>query len=153
MKTEQKHGFTIVELMVVVLCIGVLAALGIPAYRKAIDVSQEKVCINNLRIIDSAKSQWATETGAADTATPRANDLKPYISKRAHLNLTSGAGSYVATVLTLTKSKVSLASIAHFDPFGGRLPGTEELATVNLATFNSIEEPSQQLLALAEDTK
>lgn len=50
-------AFTLVEIMVVVAIIGLLAAMAIPSFIKARNTAQQNACINNLRIIDSAKDQ------------------------------------------------------------------------------------------------
>lgn len=39
--------------------VGLMAAIAIPSFVKARTTSQKNACINNLRIIDSAKEQWA----------------------------------------------------------------------------------------------
>ncbi len=61
---RSKKGFTLVEIMIVVAIIGLLAAIAIPSFTRARDNSQTNTCINNLRILDSAKEQWAMENGA-----------------------------------------------------------------------------------------
>lgn len=38
-------------------------------------------CISNLRIIDSAKGQWALEQNKKRTDTPADSDLQPYIGR------------------------------------------------------------------------
>src|SRR2546425_7300926 len=60
-KTGRCGGFTIVELMIVVTIIGLLAAIAIPNFMKTRDTSQLTAVYNNLRIIESAKDQWALE--------------------------------------------------------------------------------------------
>jgi len=64
---RNKRGFTLVEIMIVVAIIGLLAAIAIPSFVKARAESQAKACINNLRIMDSAKEQAAMAAGWADT--------------------------------------------------------------------------------------
>ena len=55
----KRSGFTLVEIMIVVAIIGLLAAIAIPSFVKARNQSQQNACINNLRIIDAGKEQWA----------------------------------------------------------------------------------------------
>ena len=69
---KRKKGFTLVEIMIVVLIIGLLAALAIPSFIRARRTSRTNTCINNLRQIDSAKDQWAMES-KADPATADPN--------------------------------------------------------------------------------
>ncbi|WOO42949.1 type II secretion system protein [Rubellicoccus peritrichatus] len=61
--TKSKKGFTLVEIMIVVVIIGLLAAMAIPAFNKVREQSREKSITNNLRQIASAGQQYILEEG------------------------------------------------------------------------------------------
>jgi type II secretory pathway pseudopilin PulG len=67
--------------MIVVAIIGVLAAIAIPNFVRARTTSQTNVCIDNLRMIDAAKQQWALEQGQTGSSTPAGSDLQPYLGR------------------------------------------------------------------------
>ncbi len=75
MKTNRKHGFTLVEIMIVVAIIGLLAAIAIPNFVRARTTAQAKTCVANLKQLDGAKEQWALETKQAAGATATWADL------------------------------------------------------------------------------
>ena len=74
---KNEKGFTLVELMVVVVIIGVLVAIAVPIYNAVTDRAEASACQANQRTLDGAVMQWSTEDGA--TGTPDASDLAPYI--------------------------------------------------------------------------
>ena len=74
-KARAERGFTLVEIMIVVLIIGILLAIAVPNFVKARESSRTKACVANLKQIDAAKEQWAMDTRAADNATPQWSDL------------------------------------------------------------------------------
>ena len=76
---QQRGGFTLVEIMIVVAIIGLLAAIAIPNFVRARNTTQRNMCISHLRQIDGAKHQWALENRKSDTDTPGQDDVKVYI--------------------------------------------------------------------------
>ncbi len=55
--------FTLIELLVVIAIISILAALLLPALKKARDVAHAAVCINQLKQIALAKSSYTSDFG------------------------------------------------------------------------------------------
>ena len=76
-KPITKRAFTLVEIMIVVLIIGILLAIAVPNFMKARDNSRAKACIANLTQISAAKEQAAMDLKLQDTDTPTQVQLSP----------------------------------------------------------------------------
>jgi type II secretion system protein G len=63
MMKRNNKGFTLVELMVVLLILGILVAIAIPIYNKTQDDAKKKACQSNLRTLDGAAAQYGAATG------------------------------------------------------------------------------------------
>jgi len=70
MKTSPRStkGFTLVEIMIVVVIIGLLAAMAVPAFQKVRASSQDKTVANNLRQLVQGAEQYFTEAGVSSVA-------------------------------------------------------------------------------------
>jgi type IV pilus assembly protein PilA len=65
MNTRSNKGFTLVEIMIVVVIIGLLAAMAIPAFQKVRQSSQDKAVLNNARQLSAAADQYFLENGVS----------------------------------------------------------------------------------------
>ena len=65
MNTRSAKGFTLVEIMIVVVIIGLLAAMAIPAFQKVRQSSQDKAVLNNARQLSAAADQYFLENGVS----------------------------------------------------------------------------------------
>lgn len=96
---KREPGFTLIELMVVVLIISILVAVAYPVYSLSRDTAWKNTCKANLRIIDGAiqiyraqngeypnpsVKSWSVKTGFSGTLVDPdddADDLVPYYIK------------------------------------------------------------------------
>jgi hypothetical protein len=76
--------------------VGMVAAIAIPNFVKARATSQQNACINNLRLLDAAKQQWALENKKQSTDTPAISDLRPYLGRgpNGEMPVCPAGGSY-----------------------------------------------------------
>ena len=68
----------------------------LPPPRTARPPSKANACINNLRLIDGAKEQWANDKGKSTNASPTWEDIRPYMGLGPSGNLPTcpSKGSY-----------------------------------------------------------
>lgn len=81
-RRRRRSAFTLVEIMIVVLVIGMLLNIACPAFLRARDLGQAQACVATLHNITSAKEQFALEHGASNSYTPVWSDISPYIRAR-----------------------------------------------------------------------
>lgn len=81
-----------IEIMIVVIIVGLLAAVGIPNLMRARVKTQRETCLNNLRQIDAAKQQWSIENKKLKGYPVTISDISSYI--RSGLPICPGQGNY-----------------------------------------------------------
>lgn len=73
--SRRARGFSLVEIMIVVAILGIILAIAGPTWMKQRELSQARVCQENLTKINGAKEQWALEFAKGNTASPAWSDL------------------------------------------------------------------------------
>jgi prepilin-type N-terminal cleavage/methylation domain-containing protein len=103
MYTKYKRSFTLMELLVVVMVIGVLAAIGNRGFTKMRETTYQKEAIANIRLISAAERSYGMELGtyfSGNAVTDINNGLHLSLAeKNWDYRIQTGAGTYTVTAV------------------------------------------------------
>ncbi len=92
-----EKGFTLVELMVVIVIIGILVAIAVPIYNSVTAGARESAYEANERILKGAAAMYFAENGPVDDPiTKDTNHLNPYLESWPENPL--GTGEFVVNI-------------------------------------------------------
>lgn len=74
-RAQDQKGFTLVELMLVVVILGILVAIAVPLYNAQTEKAKTTTCQANQRIIKSAIVQWSMDPDNENAGIPELGDL------------------------------------------------------------------------------
>jgi len=74
---RKDEGFTLVELMVVILIIGILVAIAIPVFNAARATAERRTCHANQRTIEGAAQQYVADVGGDIASVDAMGQLVP----------------------------------------------------------------------------
>jgi len=84
---HRRGGFTLVEIMIVVAIIALLASIAVPGFLRARKRAQATTILNELRLIDGAKEQYAIEYNRLGSDTASHAMVKLYLKPNTRLYL------------------------------------------------------------------
>ena len=90
---KNQGGFTLVEIMIVVAIIGLLAAIAVPGFIRARKRSQATAVLNDARVLDGARDQYAIENGRTGSSAVTGAMLVPYLKPGSKLADAAAAGT------------------------------------------------------------
>ena len=82
---KRTGGFTLVEIMIVVAIVALLAVIAVPNFLRARKRSQASRILEELRLIDSAKDQYAIEYNKKGNTTVGWADVQLYLKPTSSL--------------------------------------------------------------------
>ena len=109
-RMKDEEGFTLIELMVVVLIIAILIAIAIPTFLGARQRAQDRAAQSNLRNALTAEKTFYTDTQNYNASQAQLLSIEPSISWVGASAPTSPTGNLVGTFLNDTNTTVCLAA-------------------------------------------
>jgi prepilin-type N-terminal cleavage/methylation domain-containing protein len=94
-----RHGFTLVEIMIVVAIIALLAAIAVPGFLRSRKRSQATAILNDARIIDGAMDQYAIENNKKGADTVTSANLQSQFKSDTRLYALAAAGADLTDIL------------------------------------------------------
>ena len=97
---RNKKGFTLVEILTVVLIVGVLSAVALPQYRRAVERSRATQALGGLKNLYDSSERLAVDLGYDDYESLYASGKEEIGIGRFDMFQDSGAGTATNSVLT-----------------------------------------------------
>jgi type IV pilus assembly protein PilE len=139
-----EKGVTLIELMIVVVCVGILAAVAIPAYNDYITRSRRSDAFTALQTVRAAQEMYRAERGEyRNTADFNANLLPGCSQSMAGSNYTLAVARPTATTFTVTATALASGKQASdkYSQFRVNQDGLQEYYNSSDATWYSENSP------------
>jgi prepilin-type N-terminal cleavage/methylation domain-containing protein len=114
---RRMRGFTLLEVMIVVLIISLLLMIAIPQFYTARMRSQQTTCMNNLRQIVYAKEMLAHNKSLSEGAPTTINDIWPDYIRSPGKPICPAGGDYsINPIGTDPTCTINIGPYAHLAP-------------------------------------
>jgi type IV pilus assembly protein PilA len=100
------RGFTLVEIMIVVVIIGLLATMAIPTFQRVTNASQDKAVLNNARQLSAAADQYFMESGVSTVT------LTDLVGPTSYIKALNSVASEVYPTCYTQATTITIGSVA-----------------------------------------
>jgi type IV pilus assembly protein PilA len=111
-RLRDSRGFTLIELMVVILIIGVLAAIALPAFLNQRTKAQDTHAKTAVRIARETLETYHTENQSYDTTAADLITLEPSLGEASNLQVTGDTNTFTLSVDSRARNGGGTYSIA-----------------------------------------
>ena len=117
-----KQGFTLIELVIVVVILGILAAILVPIISGMLEIANQATDNANARLIYNASAMWFSENNSADDDLS-AIEINKYLGLSVYPTAKSQAfiGEFSVSVTSSGNINVSTSYPANYNPETGKL--------------------------------
>jgi len=122
-KAKMQRGFTLIELMVVIVIIGILAGIAVPAYNSSVQKSRRTDAKNGLLDLATREEKFYSVT---NNYSSQMSDLYPGQTGTSLTTQTSGTAYYTLSVPTVTAASGASATAAYFQATAVPISGTAQ---------------------------
>uniref|UniRef100_Q0HS90 Methylation site containing protein n=1 Tax=Shewanella sp. (strain MR-7) TaxID=60481 RepID=Q0HS90_SHESR len=130
MNTEQQKGFTLIEVMITVVIIGILASIAYPSYTNYITRSARSEGVAAVMRVANLQEQYYLDNRAyATDMTKLGLSANPFVTEHGHYSLASAVSSgtltITATALGVQYSRDSVCKTITMTSAGAKGPSPE----------------------------
>jgi prepilin-type N-terminal cleavage/methylation domain-containing protein len=136
-RMRTRKGFTLVELAVVIVIIGVLAAFGVPRFLQSVEKSKAAESFNYLSAIQSAEERYLAQNGVYASAISSLDVTLPapqYFTVPSSITVTADSGGNPTWSLMLTRN----ANSSYAYTVNWTQTGFDSSSTSTIMTFPQI---------------